>query len=67
MLACVGLESSAVDGNGVGIDSFKPSRSNVQLSPKMALPAEAADQLTANRMARNIAAARTATAGWERR
>lgn len=47
-----GLESSAVDGEGLGIDSFKPQRSSVQLSPGMLLPAEAAERLAAVRAAR---------------
>lgn len=47
-----GLESSAPDGEGVGIDSFKPQRSSVQLSPGMLLPAEAAERLAAVRAAR---------------
>jgi hypothetical protein len=47
-----GLESSAPDGEGLGIDSFKPQRSSVQLSPGMLLPAEAAERLAAVRAAR---------------
>lgn len=59
-----GLESSAVDGEGLGIDSFKPQRSSVQLSPGMLLPAEAAERLAAVRAARQAERVLGPAQGW---
>jgi hypothetical protein len=59
-----GLESSAADGEGVGIDSFKPQRSSVQLSPGMLLPAEAAERLAAVRAARQAERVLGPPQGW---
>jgi hypothetical protein len=62
-----GLEGSAEDGEGLGIDSFKPQRTSVQLSPGMLLPAEAAERLAAARAARQAQRVLPPPAGWERR
>lgn len=59
-----GLESSAPDGEGLGIDSFKPQRSSVQLSPGMLLPAEAAERLAAVRAARQAERVLGPVQGW---
>lgn len=59
-----GLEGSAVDGEGLGIDSFKPQRSSVQLSPGMLLPAEAAERLAAVRAARQAERVLGPAQGW---
>jgi hypothetical protein len=59
-----GLESSALDGEGLGIDSFKPQRSSVQLSPGMLLPAEAAERLAAVRAARQAERVLGPPQGW---
>lgn len=62
-----GLEGSAPGGEGLGIDSFKPQRSSVQLSPGMYLPAEAAERLAAARAARQAERVLPPPRGWERR
>lgn len=62
-----GLEGSAEGGEGLGIDSFKPQRTSVQLSPGMLLPAEAAERLAAARSARQAERVLPPHAGWERR
>ncbi|KAF6254495.1 hypothetical protein COO60DRAFT_1703286 [Scenedesmus sp. NREL 46B-D3] len=62
-----GLEASAEGGEGLGIDSFKPQRTSVQLSPGMLLPAEAAERLAAARAARQAERVLPPPAGWERR
>lgn len=62
-----GLESSAVDGEGLNIDSFKPQRSSVQLSPGMLLPAEAAERLAAVRAARQAERVLAPPQGWTQR
>jgi hypothetical protein len=62
-----GLEGSAEGGEGLGIDSFKPQRTSVQLSPGMLLPAEAAERLAAARAARQAERVLPPPAGWERR
>lgn len=59
-----GLEGSAIDGEGLGIDSFKPQRSSVQLSPGMLLPAEAAERLAAVRAARQAERVLGPPQGW---
>jgi hypothetical protein len=62
-----GLEGSAEGGEGLGIDSFKPQRTSVQLSPGMLLPAEAAERLAAARAARQAERVLPPPSGWERR
>jgi hypothetical protein len=62
-----GLESSAPDGEGLGIDSFKPQRSSVQLSPGMLLPAEAAERLAAVRAARQAERVLAPPQGWSQK
>jgi hypothetical protein len=62
-----GLEGSAEGGEGLGIDSFKPQRTSVQLSPGMLLPAEAAERLAAARTARQAERVLPPPAGWKRR
>jgi hypothetical protein len=62
-----GLEGTAEGGEGLGIDSFKPQRTSVQLSPGMLLPAEAAERLAAARAARQAERVLPPPAGWERR
>jgi hypothetical protein len=47
-----GLEGSAQGGEGLGIVSFIPARTSVQISPGMLLPAEATERLSAARAAR---------------
>jgi hypothetical protein len=59
-----GLESSAEGGEGPGIDSFRPQRSSVQLSPGMLLPAEAAERLAAVRAARQAQRVLAPPQGW---
>lgn len=61
-----GLEGSAPGGEGLGIDSFRPQRSSVQLSPGMLLPAEAAERLAAVRAARQAERVLGPPAGWSR-
>eukprot|EP00879_Flechtneria_rotunda_P015305 GHRR01015999.1.p1 GENE.GHRR01015999.1~~GHRR01015999.1.p1 ORF type:complete len:671 (+),score=251.32 GHRR01015999.1:265-2277(+) len=62
-----GLECSAINGEGQGIDSFKPQRASVQLSPGMFLPAEAAERLAAARAARQAERVLAPSQGWQRR
>jgi hypothetical protein len=59
-----GLEGSALGGNGVGINSFKPVRSSVQLSPGMSLPAEATERLSAARAAQQAERVVRVPEGW---
>jgi len=40
-----GFESSAVDGEGLGIDTFRPAKNAIKLSNKMFLPEEALERL----------------------
>lgn len=42
-----GFESSALNGEGLGIDTFQPQKASVQLSNKMFLPEEALERLRA--------------------
>eukprot|EP00775_Hariotina_reticulata_P012413 gene12413-12548_t len=62
-----GLESSAPGGEGVNIESFRPQRSSIQLSPGMLLPAEAAERLAAVRAARQAARVLGPPPGWQQR
>jgi hypothetical protein len=62
-----GLEPSALGGEGVNIESFRPQRSSVQLSPGMLLPAEAAERLAAARAARQAARVLAPAPGWQQR
>lgn len=59
-----GLEGSALGGNGLGINSFKPVRSSVQLSPGMSLPAEATERLSAARAAQQAERVVRVPEGW---
>jgi hypothetical protein len=55
-----GLEESADGGSGPGIDTFRPAKRGVQLSPRMSLPAEAAARMNAIKAAKRAEAAKTA-------
>jgi len=40
-----GFESSAPNGEGLGIDAFRPQKNSIKLSNKMFLPEEALERL----------------------
>ena len=62
-----GLEESAQGGEGLGIVSFIPARTSVQISPKMLLPAEATERLSATRVARQAERVVRAGEGWQQK
>ncbi|KAG2492108.1 hypothetical protein HYH03_009599 [Edaphochlamys debaryana] len=58
-----GLEPTAANGEGFGIEPFRPQRNSVQIGKKMFIPAETVDALRAKALGAAAAAAAEGAAG----